>query len=362
MLDRMEAFEARLARTIGRKLVRADLREKRRRMAADPHAFLRGSCFWFAQEIADWVPTLTSAERVLAVGDIHIENFGLWRDADVRLVWGVNDFDEAALLPWPYDLIRLAASAMLADGEALEPATIAAAVLRGYAEGLAAPQAKVLMRDGGRLRRSFAADAARRKMFWTDNDAEMEAPARGMTQAERDALLAALPEGATSPRFAARQAGLGSLGRPRFMVRAELAGAPVLREIKVLAPSCFGFVDPAAQLGGPGEAGWRLATGPGRASDPFLAVRGPFLLRRLGPDSRKLDGKALRGELGVRLLRAMGTELGTLHAADPAVAAKVLDELRALPRHWLANVAAVAARATRSAWRKSRKALREAAS
>jgi predicted YcjX-like family ATPase len=50
-----------------------------------------------------------------------------------------------------------------------------------------------------------------------------------MTQAERDALLAALPEGATSPRFAARQAGLGSLGRPRFMVRAELAGAPVLR-------------------------------------------------------------------------------------------------------------------------------------
>ena len=28
------------------------------------------------------------------------ENFGTWRDADGRLVWGVNDFDEAAVMPW----------------------------------------------------------------------------------------------------------------------------------------------------------------------------------------------------------------------------------------------------------------------
>ena len=53
--------------------------------------------------------------RVLAVGDIHLENFGTWRDADGRLVWGVNDFDEAAQMPYVLDLVRLAASALLAN-------------------------------------------------------------------------------------------------------------------------------------------------------------------------------------------------------------------------------------------------------
>ena len=32
---------------------------------------------------------------VLAVGDLHTENFGTWRDAEGRLIWGINDFDEA---------------------------------------------------------------------------------------------------------------------------------------------------------------------------------------------------------------------------------------------------------------------------
>ncbi len=54
------------------------------------------------------------APQVLAVGDMHLENFGTWRDADGRLVWGVNDFDEAAVMPYPLDLVRLAASIRLA--------------------------------------------------------------------------------------------------------------------------------------------------------------------------------------------------------------------------------------------------------
>ena len=46
-------------------------------------------------------PALNSgdAPKVLAVGDIHIENYGSWRDAEGRVVWGVNDFDEAAKCP-----------------------------------------------------------------------------------------------------------------------------------------------------------------------------------------------------------------------------------------------------------------------
>jgi len=43
---------------------------------------------------------LTDAPRLLAVGDLHVENFRTWRDAEGRLVWGVNDFDEVAEMPY----------------------------------------------------------------------------------------------------------------------------------------------------------------------------------------------------------------------------------------------------------------------
>ena len=54
------------------------------------------------------------APQVLAVGDLHTENFGTWRDGEGRLVWGINDFDEVAVMPYTLDLVRLAASARMA--------------------------------------------------------------------------------------------------------------------------------------------------------------------------------------------------------------------------------------------------------
>ena len=61
------------------------------------------------------------APHVLAVGDIHMENYGTWRQPrEGRLAWGVNDFDEAVTLPYTLDLVRLAAS-MHAVGRAAHP-------------------------------------------------------------------------------------------------------------------------------------------------------------------------------------------------------------------------------------------------
>src|SRR5688572_27435851 len=72
--------------------------------------FLRGTYYWWAAAWERGGPDVTDAPRVLGVGDLHVENFGTWRDAEGRLVWGVNDFDEAAELPYTNDLIRLAVS------------------------------------------------------------------------------------------------------------------------------------------------------------------------------------------------------------------------------------------------------------
>src|SRR6185369_3033583 len=87
-------------------------------------------------------PTLARAPRVLGVADLHIENFGSWRDAESRLVWGVNDFDEAYPVPYTNDLVRLAVSVRLASARLALPIgsrAIASALLEGYARGLEGP-------------------------------------------------------------------------------------------------------------------------------------------------------------------------------------------------------------------------------
>jgi hypothetical protein len=341
--------EAWLAGQLGPRLVRADLEAKHKRMLKDAHAFLRGTCFRFAAIAPGLLGDAAAAPRVLSVGDAHVENFGLWRDAEGRLVWGVNDFDEAAPLPWPFDLIRLAASAVLAAGpRGPGMGQVAGALLDGYSRGLDQPRARVLLKDGIWLRNAFLASDTDRAAFWRDLEALWPPPSNAPRPEPRDraVLAASLPAGAGKPRIAPRRAGLGSLGRPRFVALAEFQGAPVVREVKALVPSCFVFAGTATDPAPPGALLLRLATGPGRAPDPWFAVRDGRVVRRLAPDSRRIEGRALAGRLGPRLLRAMGAEIGMLHAADRNAPA-VQDDLSARGgAKWLARAAEALVKAT----------------
>ena len=109
------AYEAWLGRQMP--LVQADLKLKHARMAESPFAFLRATFYRWRQLWPEVCSELASAPDVLGVGDLHVENFGTWRDREGRLAWGVNDFDEACWLPYANDLVRLAASARLAARE-----------------------------------------------------------------------------------------------------------------------------------------------------------------------------------------------------------------------------------------------------
>ena len=85
-------------------------------------------------------PELAGAPEVVAIGDLHVENFGCWRDVDGRLAWGVNDFDEVATLPYTFDLLRLGTSALLAVREGhlpLDQREVGQLILRGYLDSLA---------------------------------------------------------------------------------------------------------------------------------------------------------------------------------------------------------------------------------
>src|SRR6266478_6066030 len=138
LLDIMQAtraYELWLGRQIP--LIPADLRLKHQRMAENPFSFFRATFYRWVQVWPQICPELATAPLVLGVGDLHVENFGTWRDQEGRLVWGVNDFDEAFDLPYTNDLVRLALSAHLAISAnhlALRPADACEAILKGYAK------------------------------------------------------------------------------------------------------------------------------------------------------------------------------------------------------------------------------------
>jgi uncharacterized protein (DUF2252 family) len=110
-------------------------RGKFRKMAADPFAFYRGSAPLFYSDVDrledPWVDDATS--RVWIQGDLHAENYGTYMDSAGVLVFDVNDFDEAYLGHYTWDLQRMAASlALLGFRKALSDDGIAA-LIEGYA-------------------------------------------------------------------------------------------------------------------------------------------------------------------------------------------------------------------------------------
>jgi uncharacterized protein (DUF2252 family) len=90
-------------------------RTKFRKMAADPFAFYRGSACLFYADMADlddpWADERSS--RVWVHGDLHAENFGTYMNSEGTLVFDVNDFDEAYVGHFSWDLRRFVASLAL---------------------------------------------------------------------------------------------------------------------------------------------------------------------------------------------------------------------------------------------------------
>ncbi|MGW1881786.1 DUF2252 domain-containing protein [Streptomyces sp. NPDC001970] len=95
----------------------AAFRVKFRKMAASAFAFYRGTaCLFYAdlereQNAGPYLDERTS--RVWIHGDLHAENFGTYMDANGRLIFNVNDFDEAYVGPFTWDVKRLSASLAL---------------------------------------------------------------------------------------------------------------------------------------------------------------------------------------------------------------------------------------------------------
>ncbi|MGI5218426.1 DUF2252 domain-containing protein [Nocardia sp. CA-290969] len=106
-------------------------RKKFRKMADNPFAFYRGSACLFYNDMATtedrWADERTG--RIWIQGDLHAENFGTYMDSAGQFVFDVNDFDEAYLGSFTWDIKRFCASvALLARRKAVSDADIEALI------------------------------------------------------------------------------------------------------------------------------------------------------------------------------------------------------------------------------------------
>ena len=340
----VDEFEAWLRRQCA--VVEDDLEHKHKKMRKSAFAFLRATYFRWARRIEGLCPALGEAPRTLCVGDVHIENFGTWRDVEGRLVWGVNDFDEAAPMPYAFDLVRLATSARLAPSRSLHGKMAADAILDGYRTGLAAPRPTLLDEQETWMREHVACSDEERAEFWQEVDAYPSAdPPAGV----KTGLKRSFPAGATGLRYAARTKGSGSLGRPRYVGIAVWRGGRVVREAKAVVSSAWDWAH--GRTSSPSRAA-RLGAGKYRSPDPYSKVEGGFVYRRLAADARKVEFADDAGDrLHVDLVRAMGFDLAAIHAADRRKSAAIRADLKKRRAGWLLAATDTAAAAVEKDYR-----------
>ena len=335
------------------RLRREDLEYKHQAMAADTFSFLRATFYRWSQLWPEELPELADVPRVLAAGDLHVENFGTWRDVEGRLVWGVNDFDEAAYLPYTFDLVRLATSAGLAAAEGhltINLKEACAAILSGYSSALRAGGKPIVLAEEDRWLRKLATGRLRDPVvFWSRMNGLTTA--RGpLASKVQELLLQRLPDGVGRVRFARRRSSLGSLGRERLVGLAEWQGGMIAHEVKALAPSAWEWAHPAFSSGRIHYLD--VVTQAVRCADPTTDVREGWLIRRLSPDCSRIELAALpkpRDE--GRLLKAMGWEAGNIHLGTRGATRAIIVDLTRRKQGWLRDAATRMARRLRTDWK-----------
>jgi hypothetical protein len=345
------AYEAWLGERIP--LIPKDLKTKHERMRQSVFAFLRATFYRWIELWPEVCSELSMAPSVLAVGDLHVENFGTWRDAEGRLVWGVNDFDEACWLAYSNDLVRLAVSAHLAveeDQLSCTPADVCQAIIEGYTQGLLRGGRPFVLAEHHSWLRQLAISDLRDPVHFWKKLSELRSVTSGVPNEVRIKLRKALPANDLPFRIVHRQAGLGSLGRRRLCAMAEWHGGLVAREAKELTVSALHWLEPSARSNR--ILYEDIITQAVRIPDPFVQISRPWLLRRLAPDCSRVALASLpKAKDEISLLRAMGWETANIHLGTKTAQKKVISDLQKRPARWLHQASAEMAGAVRADWK-----------
>ena len=362
-------------------------------MRESPFAFLRATCHLFYAR-ARRQSLLPAAHAGWISGDLHLENFGSFRGADGAACFDVNDFDEAALAPGTWDMLRLATSILVwartRHRLAGERRALAKISLHAFADALVSGQSRPatgttaagpvrrLLRQVERRTAQARLDlrterrgANRMRCLRLDPlhalpalRPERDRVARGI---ERFAARLADPQAFRVLDIARRVAGLGSLGLPRWLVLVEGNGSPDgcwLLDIKGARRSSAAEVVQVRQPDWPSDAArivevqrWLQAEPPALLSTIALG-RTWFVLKALQPESDRLRLGHLDSEPAAisEALQMMGrlAAYGLLRGAGRRRAATVPDWVdfaaRSAWRHELLHRARELAHLVHSDW------------
>jgi len=316
-----------------------------------PFTFLRGTCHLFYADL----PAHALFDRTPVAwicGDLHLENFGTYKGDNRAVYFDLNDFDEAALAPCTWEVVRLLASIYVAaeelerGGQAEE---LVQACLAGYAQALAAGKPRWIDREGseanGLIGELFASLKARKRRDYVESRTELQGKRRVLridgkralaaTPADRERVTDFLQDFAKTqenPEFfrpldvARRIAGTGSLGVERFVILVHGKGGVdghYLLDLKACLPSALAPRLP--QPAWPDEAR-RVAVVQERMQAvapaflrPVLLEGKPFLLKGMQPSQDRVD--LSHPDIRKADLRTLLAQFGRLAAWDQLRAA-----------------------------------------
>ena len=333
-------------------LVKTQLAEKHRQMAKSPVQFLRGTFYRWTQIFPEICPELAKAPTVLSVGDLHIASFGTWRDGFGRLIWGIDDFDEAYPLSYANDLVRLAVSAILdaSEGEIkVGLGNVIDVILDGYRTCLREGGLPFVLEEKHKWLRNIALGCLDIPAnFWKKLDS-LPPGRRDVPADARKAIGRLLPVPHLPHRVVRRIAGVGSLGHHRYVAIADWQGGQIALEAKAAIPSACLWARPAASS----RIYYQLALEQAiRCPDPFVRLSGKWLVRQLAPDSSPIEIETMRGLKDQdRLLHAMAWEAANIHLGTTRASKRVGKDLKTRPEKWFRTAARAMAKATIRDWK-----------
>lgn len=258
------------------------------RMIESPFAYYRGTAGPMA---ADLSGESRSGFLVIGCGDAHVANFGLFGAPDRRILFDMNDFDEAGPCPWEWDLKRMVCSIEVGGRHnGLDPDSIRTACLtaaRSYRETMASlHEMSALERYFSRVETETLVEAAKTKEA-------RKALVKGVEKARKK----------TSQRVLSKITVAGDDGDPRIVAQPPILQRAdgleeyvmpfferylgTLRPDRALLLSQFRVVDFAMRVVGVGSVGTRcfiiLLIGPNGAP-LFLQLKeaGPSVLETYG--------------------------------------------------------------------------------
>ena len=236
------------------------------KMAQSPFIFLRGACHLFYDGLPD-TAVFRDAPLAWCCGDLHFENFGSYKGNNRLVYFDINDYDEAALAPATWDLVRLltsiqcGADALRATAD--EALAVSRSCLDAYRGALASGKPLWVEREtsGGLVKTLLTALQERERAAFLDKrtlrkgrrrslilDGVKALPASEAQKRSVAAFMAGFAATQGNPQFfevldiGRRIAGTGSLGAQRFVVLVAGKGSPdgnYLLDIKEAKPSAL---------------------------------------------------------------------------------------------------------------------------